>query len=67
MKKKFKIALSLQILRHIQNWTSSQRPDLLNFVQNSLCCNMGMIIFDLQGYAGCLRPKTPYLGAYFAH
>ena len=32
------------------------------FVQNSLCCNMGMIIFDLLGYGGCQRLKTPLGG-----
>ena len=26
---------------------------------------MGMIIFDLRGCGGCLRPKTSYLGAHF--
>ena len=25
----------------------------LDIVQNSLCCDMGMIIFDLHGYADC--------------
>ena len=28
------------------------RNQALRFVQNSLCCNMDMIIFDLHGYGG---------------
>ena len=30
----------------------------MNFAQTSLCCDMGMIIFDLHCYGGCQRPKT---------
>ena len=29
------------------------KVDFNEFVQNSLCCDMGMIIFDLNGYGGC--------------
>ena len=39
--------------------------DFNEVVHNSLCFNMGMIIFDLRGYGGCWRPKTSYLIAPF--
>ena len=44
------------------NHTSYRKFHTNEFVQNSLCCNMGMIIFDLQGYRGRQRPKTPFRG-----
>ena len=44
------------------NQTSYRKFDTNEFVQNSLCCNMGMIIFDLQSHGGCKRPKTPLRG-----
>ena len=47
------------------NHTSYRKFDFNEFVRNPLCCNMVMIIFDLQGYGGCQRPKTLYLGAHF--
>ena len=34
---------------YIQTW----KVYFNEFVQNSLCCNIGMIIFDLHGYGGC--------------
>ena len=40
------------------NHTSHKKVDFNEFVQNSLGCNMGIIIFDLHGYGGCQRPKT---------
>ena len=30
-----------------------RKADFNEFVQNYLCCDMGMIIFDLHGYGGC--------------
>ena len=45
------------------NHTSYRKFDF-ECVQISLCCNRGMIIFDLRGYGGCQRPKTLYLAAH---
>ena len=39
------------------NNISHRKVDFNQFVQNYLCCDMGMIIFDLHGYGGCQRPK----------
>ena len=41
-----------------QNHTSYRKFDFNEFVQNSLCCNMGMVVFDLRGYGDCQRPKA---------
>ena len=35
------------------NHTTQRKVDFKEFVQNSLCCDMGLIIFDLHGYGGC--------------
>ena len=35
------------------NHISYRKVYINEFVQNSLHCNMGMIIFDLGGYGGC--------------
>ena len=35
------------------NHTAHRKVDFNEFVQNSLCCDMGIIIFDLHGYEGC--------------
>ena len=40
------------------SWTNHRKVDFNEFVQNSLCCDIGMIIFVLHGYEGCQRPKT---------
>ena len=47
------------------NQTSYRKFDTNEFARNSLCCNMGMIIFDLRGCGGCWMTKTSYLGAHF--
>ena len=41
------------------NHTSYRKFHTEEFVQNSMCCNMDMHIFNLQGYRGRQRPKTP--------
>ena len=54
-----------QGLKQIASWpnhTSYRKVHFIEFVQNSLHCNMGMIIFDLHGYGGCQRSKTPLGG-----
>ena len=47
------------------NHTSYRKFDTNEFVQNSLCCNMGIIIFDLRGCGGCYRSKTSHLDTHF--
>jgi hypothetical protein len=43
------------------NQTSHTKVYFNEFVANVLRDNMGMVIFDLKGCGGFLRPKTSYL------
>ena len=47
------------------NHTSHRKVYFNEFVQNSLGCDMGIIIFDLHGYGGCLEAKNVIARAHF--
>ena len=46
-------SIFLLVVEFWPNHTSHRKVQFNEFVENSLCCDMGTIIFDLHGYGGC--------------
>ena len=45
------------MFRVLGMYNFAEKFNSMNLFNISLCCDMGIVIFDLHGYGGCLRAK----------